>query len=111
MNLSDPAARASPWLRGDGLPGPGIFPNSDKPESSGSSRTPNPAPKGGRVGVRGAIRSLPNFPLLKKFCLFFSSFPAQARAATVSAQVSTFVRIASSEYEERFTRSRLKVIM
>jgi hypothetical protein len=35
----------------------------------------------------------------------------QASAATVSAQVSTFVRIASSEYEVRFTRSRANVTM
>jgi len=33
----------------------------------------------------------------------------QAKAATVSAQVSTFVQIASSEYEVRLTLSRLNV--
>jgi hypothetical protein len=42
--------------------------------------------------------------IFKKFCC---SPPPQARAGTLSAQVSTFVKIASSEYEVRFTRLRL----
>ena len=64
-----------------------------------------PAPTGGRAGERGAINYLNG---ISKFIL---SIALQASAATLSAQVSTFVRIPSSEYEVRFTRSRLIVTM
>jgi hypothetical protein len=45
----------------------------------------------------------------KKRGIFPPPFSSQAKAATVSAQVSTFVRIASSEYDVRLTLARLKV--
>jgi len=65
-----------------------------------------PAPDGGRAGVRGAVIFPPCFPLKK----FYEVSP-QASAGMVSAQVSTFVRIPSSEYEVRLTRVRLNVTM
>ena len=65
-----------------------------------------PAPEGGRAGVRGAVIFPPGFPL-KKIC----EVSPQASAATVSAQVSTFVLIALSEYEVRLTRVRPIVTM
>lgn len=64
-----------------------------------------PAPIGGRAGERGAISSLKEFsrPILL-------SLP-YASAGTESAQVSTFARIALSEYEVRVSRPRLIVTM
>jgi len=61
-----------------------------------------PAPTGGRAGVRGVCISPAGFSLV-----ILRLFP-QARAATVSAQVSIFVRIASSAYEVMLILSRPK---
>ena len=55
-------------------------------------------PSGDRAGARGGRSDFP--PGFSQDSLFTSP---QASAATVSAQVSTFVRIASSEYEVRLT--------
>ena len=46
---------------------------------------------------------------VKPLSVFQKDFSPQARAATVSAQVSSLVRIASSEYEVRLTLWRPKV--
>lgn len=59
-------------------------------------------PQGGRDGARGEIKSL------IKYSLILLRLP-HASAVTVSAQVSTFVRIESSEYEVRLMLCRVNV--
>jgi len=116
-----PAAWAPPGCERTGLPvrefgrgtGSGFTPGfrfpvfSDAPVPGDVTIASAPAPPSGGQGWRKGGGIIP----LQEFHEDLWDASAHASAGTESAQVSTFVRIASSEYEVRFTRSRAIVTM